>query len=388
MPGSMNEPNCGFVGQENLNISACPAPFGHVLSTFESMQLGIGKSLKVPYFSKPFVLSSIDYLNPNQMSVWKSEADDVWRNAGVYAIDGNAQPLLIKPNHFSLKGNDFMHKFMKPFYESVQSALSEVNPRFVTFAEPHLDASDPFVAIPKGLDDSTFAYAPHFYDFLMLVTKRFFPWLVVDVMLEVPIIFPWFVKWSLKRNLKHLKQSGRSKHHVLLGEIGIPFDMGVDVDYDAAMDRILSPVEDNDVDFTIWCYFSENTKANGDDWNGENLSIRTREGNRGLLSAVRPFAYEYPSTIKVVSQKFDPFSQIYKLSMLSDPRQATNEREGSKAIEIFVPKCHFQGLATTTTFTVSTGSVEYHEKSQTLSWTLGQECISQISLVVSEKLIP
>ena len=73
---------------------------------------------------------------------------------------------------------------MKPFYESVQDAISEINPRFVTFAEPHLDISDPFVAVPEGLDDSAFAYAPHFYDFLMLVTKRFFPSLILDVELR------------------------------------------------------------------------------------------------------------------------------------------------------------------------------------------------------------
>ena len=315
--GSMNEPSSGFAGQCDLNKTTSPAPLGHVLSTFESMQLGIGMKVKAPFFPSPFIFRSIDTLNQHQKSVWKSESEDVWRNAGVYTIGNDARPILVNSNHFALKGDDFMRKFMKPFYESVQDAISEINPRFVTFAEPHLDISDPFVAVPEGLDDSAFAYAPHFYDFLMLVTKRFFPSLILDVELEIPIVTLRLVNWALNKNFRQLKESGRSKQYVLLGETGIPFDMGVDVDYEAAMDRIIRPVEENDIDFTLWCYYADNTDKDGDDWNGENLSIRMRDGSRCIMSVVRPFAFQYPSNAEVTSQHFDPFSQTYKLEMVT-----------------------------------------------------------------------
>jgi hypothetical protein len=42
----------------------------------------------------------------------------------------------------------------------------------------------------------------------------------------------------------------------------------------------------------------------------ENPSIRMRDGNRCIMSVVRPFALQYPSHVELISQHFDPFSQI------------------------------------------------------------------------------
>ncbi len=141
---------------------------------------------------------------------------------------------------------------------------------------------------------------------------------------------------------------------------------------------------ENDIDFTLWCYYADNTDKDGDDWNGENLSIRMRDGSRCIMSVVRPFAFLYPSNAEVTSQHFDPFSQTYKLEMVLKEVKV-DEMGLASVIDVFIPSCHFPGMPATS-FSVSSGSVVYRERSQILVWTLDEDTlITQISLVVEKK---
>ncbi len=367
--GTMNEPNPGFVGVPDLNESHAPAPYGNVLSGFESIRLGSGEMISSDYYPYPFIYGHTDKLNKMKKSVWKSTDHDVWKNAGIYDIDECGTRVLLRPHHFSLKGNneneDFISKFMKPFFHSVHETITRHNKHFVTFAEPQFADSDPFVHAPDDLDPKQFAWAPHFYDFLMLVLKVFIPWLAINVDSELPVFTPYLIDRAFRKNLKRSKESGRGMH-VLLGECGIPFDMGSHTNYVAALNRVLKAMEANDLDYALWCYYPENTDYDGDEWNGENLSITTKDGNRGLLSAVRPYAYKYSCSVEIVSQQYDPFTRSYKLVVQLDGSPKKNG--AGTDILVFVPNCHFDHPSTS--ISVSSGSTRRDLLTQTLVWQL------------------
>ena len=363
--GTMNEPNAGFVGLSNLNKSLSPAPYGHVLSGFDCMRLGSGEAVSSEYYSTPFIYDHTETLNLEHKSVWKHVDADVWKKAGVYGVDKKDRRVLLRPGHFELEGNDdFITKFMEPFFVSVQKTVAKHNAKFITFAEPHLDPSDPFVQAPSDLDSNEFAWAPHFYDFLMLIMKAFHRWLAVDIDSELIVISPLLIDWAFRRNLKRMVESGRGMH-VLLGETGIPFDMAPGTDVNAALNRTLKAMEANDLDYTLWCYYPHNSDEDGDEWNGENLSIRTRHGNRGLLSAVRPFAVKYSTHVDNLSQSFDPFSQRYKLELKTNHFSSSSE-EDHITVDIFVPSCHYVSPM----FSATSGDLTYDKKIQTLIWKL------------------
>jgi hypothetical protein len=48
------------------------------------------------------------------------------------------------------------------------------------------------------------------------------------------------------------------------------------------MAHTVSCLEKNLLSFTLWCYSPDNSNANGDDWNGENLSIFSKDQKKGL----------------------------------------------------------------------------------------------------------
>lgn len=365
--GSMNEPNAGFVGQESLHESLAPAPFGIFMSTWQNMRLGAGKSLHAPFFHLPFIFKSYLRLNKEKKMVWKSKDHDIWLKANVYEETKEGDLILKKPNHFSLHGDTFEEKYMAPFYKNLSKVLREVDSRFVLFAEPHLDGDNPFPIMPRGMDTSKYAFAPHFYDFLMLVSKRYFEYFCVDVESTLPVISKWLVHKCFKKTMKHIKEAGRGCH-VLIGEIGIPFDMGEETNYESAMNRVLGPVEESDIDYVLWCYCSDNNNETGDNWNGENLSIRSSGHNRAIMSVVRPYPVSMPANIKVDQANFDPFTPEYRLTLTLTENEKKEDNEAF-LIQIFFPMCHFQG-ASNQDVTVSNGSVKYNEDKQLLDWNI------------------
>jgi len=191
--------------------------------------------------------------------------------------------------------------------------------------------------------------------------KSFNRWIAIDIDSTLPVFSPYLIDWVFRRNLAKMKKSGR-KMNVLIGEIGIPFDMGPRTDYNAALNRTLRAVEANDLDFTLWCYYPLNTEGEGDDWNGEDLSIRTKNGNRGLLSAIRPFVFKCPTKASV-SQHFDPFSQTYKLELDLE----NYSKDHQLAVDIYVPSGHFHSPS----FSVSSGTVKHIESTQSCQWIVG-----------------
>ncbi len=113
----------------------------------------------------------------------------------------------------------------------------------------------------------------------------------------------------------------------------------------AAMDRTLRCLEKNLLSFTLWNYTSDNTNANGDSWNGEDLSIYSDEqkvgleegdelyvydGLRAARAVVRPYARCVAGTPLV--NTFDTKKDAFAFKARSDGRKC------DAPTEIFVPK--------------------------------------------------
>mmetsp|Transcript_11226 Transcript_11226/g.28927 ORF Transcript_11226/g.28927 Transcript_11226/m.28927 type:complete len:219 (+) Transcript_11226:2-658(+) len=126
---------------------------------------------------------------------------------------------------------------------------------------------------------------------------------------------------------------------ILLGEIGIPFDIGPARDAwalgqaEQAIDAHLRAMEELFLPFCWWNYTPENSHKHGDGWNGEDLSIFCREdgGGRGLRALVRPALLLCAGT--PVRQSFDLATGSYRCEFQAD---------GTGASVFFVPRLHFR----------------------------------------------
>ena len=136
----------------------------------------------------------------------------------------------------------------------------------------------------------------------------------------------------------------------VLAEFGIPFDLQrarafQTGDFQAqarALDRSFAAIEENLLDCVVWNYSPDNSNARGDLWNGEDLSIFSRDqqadpadvnsGGRALPALVRPYPRAAAGEVTRVS--FDMKSRVFEMSFRHDP-------DVSAPSEIFVPRLQY-----------------------------------------------
>jgi hypothetical protein len=163
---------------------------------------------------------------------------------------------------------------------------------------------------------------------------------------------------------------------VLVGEIGIPFDMDHKKAFRSgnfarpalAMDTTMRALEGALVSFTLWNYTRDNSNERGDLWNDEDLSIFSRDqrdpdstdinsGGRALCTVVRPYAVRVAGV--PTSMKFDPYhsKRRFELHFHHDDALNTNETV------IFIPRYQYPDGVDCS---VSDGRVEICWEKQTL----------------------
>ncbi len=161
---------------------------------------------------------------------------------------------------------------------------------------------------------------------------------------------------------------------VLIGEFGIPLDLGRKKAYRTgefgkqirAMDRSLRALDDTLLSGTIWNYTPDNTNLHGDQWNGEDLSIFSRDqqtdpqdihsGGRALQAVVRPYARAVAG--EPLSMMFDPKRKVFTFAFRHDASVTA-------PTELFVPNYQYpQGYA----IKVSDGSIEIDREQQLLRY--------------------
>lgn len=370
----MNEPLSGYIGWEDLTASRGILRLGPTPTPYQAMLLGAGFPQDVDVWEMRLTgprRTGTVRLNPRGVRVWREGYDCVWRQNGVWDVDSHGQPHLLRPDHFATDaGRAFADSYLRPFANRYAREIHAVHPEALIFVEGVPGGEAP----SWGPEDAPgIVYAPHWYDLSVLFLRRYSPYWAVG---PRGLVFgPRNIRRSFAAQLAHFKAEVASRMGgvpVLIGEIGISYNLAGGRAYRTgdfraqvgAMDRSMRALEDNLLSFTLWNYTPDNTNARGDQWNGEDLSIFSRDqqtdpadinsGGRALEAVVRPYAQRVAG--QPLRMEFDLRRRVFELEFRHDPAVTA-------PTEIFVPSCQYpRGYRVE----VSDGSYEVRPESQLL----------------------
>jgi hypothetical protein len=352
----MNEPMSGFIGLKDLTRPSLPVKFGALFSPLQSMLLGAGIPQEIEIWERSLLRSRLverRLMNPKRLRIYREGHENIWRENGVWDLDEKGRPHLLRPHHFwEVDGRvvDFSRDYMRPFINRYAAAIREISPETIIFVE-----TDPRLPPPEwGPDDAhNIAYAPHWYDAAALFLKTYSPWIGFDTHTGKIVLGGNNVRRSFSLQLgRHKTYAAHRLGNipVLIGETGIAYDMDHRRAYRTgnyrsqirAYDRILRAADENLLSYTLWNYTPDNDNRYGDQWNGEDLSIFSRDqqddpsnihsGGRALQAVVRPYPRATAGTPLRLS--FDVNRRVFLYEFRHTPGL-------DSMTEIFVPNYHY-----------------------------------------------
>jgi hypothetical protein len=380
---TLNEPHAGFIGHANMLVADGLLAAGERPSPWQAMLLGAGFSQSVEIWKLTLAgLRNVGQrlINPAGERAWQAGVECVWQRNGVWDVGADGTPALRRPDHFSrIDGRtvDFDQDFFRPFVNRFARAIREADPRALIFVEPVVGRAPPRWGPADALG---IIYAPHWYDLLVLFTKRYSPLLAIDLLARRIAIGPRRIRAAFAQQIAHHQREAREllgDVPTLIGELGIPFDLNRrrafrSGDFTAqtrAFDRSMRAIEDTLAHATIWNYTSDNTNARGDLWNGEDLSIFSRDqqtapadinsGGRALEAVVRP--YSRATAGEPLRMRFDQQRRVFEYTFRHDLAVAA-------PTELFMPNFQYpHGYQVT----VSDGTYVIDREAQTLRYAHG-----------------
>lgn len=377
---TLNEPSPGFIGWADLRTSGGLLRLGESPTPFQSMLLGAGFPQEVDVWDMRLTGAKRigrRLLNPGGVRVWREGRDCVWRENGVWDLGADGQPRLLRPDHFArINGRpvDFANDYLRPFANRYAREIRSVDADAIIFveAEPNARHAD------WGPQDApNVVHAAHWYDGMTLFMKNFIPFLNVDVFTGKLVFGRKRVARMFVESLARIKRHAEERMGgvpTLIGETGIPFDMRNKKAYRTgdfslqaqAMDATMRALEANLLSVTLWNYTADNTNERGDQWNGEDLSIFSRDqqsdpsdihsGGRALEAVVRPYARRVAG--EPLRMAFDYKRGLFEFEFRHDPAV-------SAPTEIFVPNFHYPAGYVVE---VSDGEYEVDRAAQTLTY--------------------
>lgn len=338
---TLNEPAHGYIGLENLNTHFGELQLGVSPTPWQSMLLASGIPQKVDILDRTYFgvkKKGERWVNQSRASLWLPGRQDIWIENGVWDFDRDQNPILREPMAFANhagKAVDFMHEYYLPYLLKHAKAIREVAPEAILFI-----GTVPNEAAPKLDEDilNRIVYVDHWYDGLSLLFKRYSPLLGYDNLRNRIVLGQRAIQNAFNRALlrpKEIAQKNLSNAPVLLGEIGIPFDMSVKKayrtgDFDEQIktfDRSLQALDRNMLSYTLWNYTSDNNNLHGDLWNDEDLSIFSRDqqedpadinsGGRALEAVVRPYPLATAGVPRSIH--FDMRTSAFEYEYEADP---------------------------------------------------------------------
>lgn len=314
----INEPSKGFIGLSNLRKLQWALKIGDMPTPYQSMLLGAGYEQDVERWHLGWTGQrrlSNNIINPKGVRIWKEGVTPIWQQNGVWDIDSNEHPVLLRPDHFEKvdgKSVSFADDYMRPFINKAARTIHKSDPDAMSFIE--FDAVSP-EEVPiwdkEVVEEENIVYAPHWYPFITLMSKRYVPWVGLNALKRRPVFGRNHKRDVYAANLNYHKIVANVSFHgvpTVIGEIGIPYDLNNREgyihnkwdDHIRAVDDYMYALEKNMLNYTLWNYTPDNTNTRGDLWNGEDLSIFSRDqqnqpsninsGGRALVAVVRPYA--------------------------------------------------------------------------------------------------
>lgn len=349
--GSMNEPHNGYIGLADIQRLTTTLRNGVVPTPYQGMLLGEGLPQEVERWAVTplgFRKMGVESVDPQGLRAWQAGRQDVWLANGVWELKDDQQAILRRPAHFYRVHSgavSFANDYLKPFLNDYAAAIREADPDAMIFIEADVTGEPP----QWGPEDAAnIVYAPHWYDALTLISKRYFPLATFHAKTARPIVGAQNVKRSFEEQLKTRREEADGAMGgvpVLIGEIGIPFDLNEKRAYKTgdfraqirAANASLNALEANLLSYTWWNYTPDNTNERGDQWNDEDLSLFSRDqqsdpddvnsGGRALQAMVRPYAW---ATAGIPTrQRFDIDTGVFEFAFSHDdaldPAEAPTE---------------------------------------------------------------
>ncbi len=377
---TMNEPWRGYIGWQDLTRPHATPLLGAVPSPFQSMLLGSGIAQEVGMYAVGWLgprRIGRQRVDPGGRRAWAPGRECVWRQNGVWDIDDSGHPRLLRPLHFappSARPLDFADDFYRPFARRFAEEIRKVDPAAIIFLE-----SEPLSPPPHwtAQDGPAVAFAPHWYDGLVMFLKDYRSGIAVDGFSSRLIFGRGRIRRAFARCIRRLQQAAHERMGpapVVIGEFGIPFDLRRGDAYrtgdfrlqEQALDRSFRAMEDALAHCALWNYTSDNDNLHGDQWNGEDFSIFSRDqqsdpavldsGGRALGAVVRPYARAVAGDLLRMS--YDLRRKVFALEFRHDPAV-------DAPTEVFLPRRSFSPACR---IEVSDGTYEIDDAAQILRY--------------------
>lgn len=351
---TLNEPSAGLIGLHDLEReTGTPMRLGPSPTALQALALGDGIPQKVDVYklrSSGFARAGSKRVDPAGKRAWQEGAECVWRANGVWDVAPDGTPRLLRPDYFTRVGDrevDFNRDYYLPFARRYTAAIRRHIPHTAIFLE---GAPDGALPLEQGAISNA-VYAPHWYDAMTLLRKKYTPHLGADPFAGKVLLGARAVERSFAGQIATLVDRGRSLGMpTLIGEAGIPFDMdgkrafrtGNFSHQVRALDATMRAIESSCANVTLWNYTADNSNERGDQWNDEDLSIFSRDqqhgtgslddGGRALEAAVRPYPIAVPG--EVLSVSFDVKRRAFSCSFRLGAHLCA-------PAEFFVPELHY-----------------------------------------------
>jgi hypothetical protein len=382
---TLNEPQRGYIGIKDLtkqygelDMGVCPTPW-------QSILLGSGYTQNVNILERNLFGTKRKgqvRLNQECGNAWLPGKKCVWRENGFWDVNKEGIPEIRNPEYFSkVAGHevDFVQDYLTPFNKKVIETIRSYKPNQIAFFESEVGKFPP---LWQEAAEDTIVFSPHWYDGIALVFKRFTTLLGYDTIANKPVFGRKNIERSFAKQLGKAKEVSRERLGnipVLIGEIGIPFDMhhkkaystGNFKDQILAMNRSLNALDANLLSYTLWNYTPDNTNKNGDMWNDEDLSIYSADqrsnpedinsGGRALEAVVRPYPVFTAGIPLEISFNYKNGNFAFRFK--GDPSIST-------ATEIYFPTLQFPNDAA---ISVSDGNYSIDQGKQRISYHPGNE---------------
>lgn len=331
---SMNEPNRGMVGYQDLTVIPKEHPLkkGTCPTMWQTFLTGMGRACEVETWEMgglgPYKTGTT-LVDPQGEIAWLPEDYDdskygwkrdpgwklgqcIWAQHGVWDPKDD---VLLKKEYFAknprtgekLDYPTFTNTYFMDFWRGYKKVCRSYHKDCIMLMQY------PTLEIPPEIkgsedDDPLLVFTPHFYDGITLMTKHWNSTWNVDVVgvLRGKYLHPAFaikigetaIRNCLRDQLKFLRQEGRDRtgnHPCVMTEFGIPYDMDEKKAYktgdyssqSSALDANYFAAEGSGMEgHCLWVYAATNDHARGDQWNGEDLSIISLDDNLPPESAL------------------------------------------------------------------------------------------------------
>ncbi|KIH89001.1 glycoside hydrolase family 5 [Sporothrix brasiliensis 5110] len=324
---SLNEPSKGMIGYQDISVIPKEQALkkGTSPTIFQAMLTGMGRSVEVDVWEMGGlgpVKSGRKLVDPGGEKAWlPADYDDsrygwkrdpgwklgecIWAQHGVWDASSE-NDVLLRKNYFAKNPRTgetidypcFSDSYFMDYFRANRDIVRKYHPDAIMLLQGPTMELPPNIKGTKD-DDERMVYAPHFYDGITLMTKKWNRTWNVDVLgvLRGRYWHPAFairvgesaIRNCFRDQLAAMRQEGLDRvgdHPCILTEFGIPYDMDDKHAYktgdyssqSAAMDANHYGVEGALMEgYTLWVYMTENDHLRGDQWNGEDLSIVSQD---------------------------------------------------------------------------------------------------------------